>query len=100
MTRICSLEIRYEFVDSVLQDRLRHKDNAVVFVMKDPLTLELTVGDVVVHRHKLVLPLDSFRGKGKVARKSSWVEYKAPVMGTKDLNIRSDSVFSASIYAR
>ena len=68
--------------------------------MKDPFTFELKFGDVLIHSQKLALPMYYKRGKGKIARQSSWVEYTAPIIETSMLETRSDSMFVASISTR
>ena len=97
MTKITSLQLRCTVNDGNFQALLKDKDNAVVFSMIDPFTIKLEIGDVLIHRHKLALPLNLKEGTGKIARKSSWVEYTAPIMETSILDTRSDSMFVASI---
>ncbi|KAF1967994.1 hypothetical protein BU23DRAFT_602460 [Bimuria novae-zelandiae CBS 107.79] len=100
MTRVSALEVHYGITDSAQQDQLRDRANAVVFTLSSPFVLEVKIGDVIFDRLKLAFPLDSSRGKGKIARKSSWIEYTAPVMETKLLGTRSDSIFVAGINDR
>lgn len=59
----------------------------------DITTLEILIGDKVRKRIVLPMPIDSTIGKTKVARKSLWIEYTAPIANAKLLASRADAIF-------
>ncbi|KAF1952907.1 hypothetical protein CC80DRAFT_571306 [Byssothecium circinans] len=95
-TKIVSIQAHYDLAHGKVKDSLQAGANAE-FLLPDPFTLILRVGDTVVHKTKLPQPLDGNRGKGKIARKSLWAEYTAPVAEPTNLANRKDLVFPASI---
>ena len=94
------MTIRYEIGEGKIRELLRDQSKTVTFHLENPFTLEVKLRNVIVHRRRLALPLNSNQGKTRIARKSSWIEYTAPIMRTQDLSKRSDSVFSAHVNFR
>jgi hypothetical protein len=88
-----SLQVRYEIKSAVLQEALQSAAT-VDFTLRNPFTLVLNIGDTFCHELELPLPVDGARSKVRVARKSLWVEYWAPVAEPAFLAARPDSMFS------
>jgi hypothetical protein len=58
--------------------------------MPSPFRLVLTVGNKSSKELTLPFPLNNNAAKTKIARKSSWIEWTAPVAEVKALSIRPD----------
>lgn len=86
------LQIRYDIKSPVAQKSLQGAA-AIKFNLPNPFTLVLKIGNGFCHTFRLPLPLDCARGSTRIARKSLWVEYQAPVATLALLATRPDSVF-------
>ncbi|KAI8932270.1 hypothetical protein NX059_010471 [Plenodomus lindquistii] len=69
----------------------------VAWEIESPRELVLTIGKKFKQVLALPLPLHTASSKTKIARKSSWIEYTAPVASVKDLSLRADSVFRSFV---
>lgn len=98
-TKIMALQAHYDLLSTDLKTCLR--DGATIeFVLPEPFILVLKIGGRVVHKMELSLPLNEEKGKGKIARKSSWVEYSAPLVGLNGLAARPDMMFPIHMDSR
>ncbi|KAF2678823.1 hypothetical protein K458DRAFT_480637 [Lentithecium fluviatile CBS 122367] len=97
--RIVSLTTHFDLIRRE-HTALLQSDAQVEFTLPDPTTLVLNIGGRALHQIELPIPLNGAKGRGKVARKSSWIEYTAPLADTVMIAIRPDSVFPAKISRR
>lgn len=91
-SQVQSLQVRYNFQSGAVKDALQITAK-VVIELHSPFSLVMSIGDNFRHELKLPLPLDHAEGKTKIARKSLWIEYIAPVAKHSMLAARPDSVF-------
>ncbi|KAF1846230.1 uncharacterized protein K460DRAFT_386537 [Cucurbitaria berberidis CBS 394.84] len=92
-SRIISLHTRLDIISVDVKTALQSAA-AVEVELSNPYSLIIKVGSAFRKVLELPLPLDGARGKTKVARKSLWIEYSAPVAQPSLLASRPDSVFS------
>jgi hypothetical protein len=90
--RAAVVKARYDIKSLIVQKALQSAVT-VECTLLNPFTLVLKIGDAFHHTLKLPLPLDGSRSKVRIARKSLWVEYQAPVADPALLSSRPDLVF-------
>jgi hypothetical protein len=92
VTKVSALHVRFNINAPTLQKALQNAA-IVSFDLLDPFTLVLKMSNGFAHTFILPLPLDYIHGLTRVARKSLWVEYQAPVTSLAVLAPRPGSVF-------
>jgi hypothetical protein len=85
------LRARYT-IESGDAKALLQNSGTVEFDMPDPFRLSLTIGGKFQKDVSLPFPLNSDAAKIKIARKSLWIEYTAPVSKLQMLSARPDSM--------
>ncbi|KAF2469196.1 uncharacterized protein BDR25DRAFT_230166 [Lindgomyces ingoldianus] len=92
-TTITSMTIHGDVTSPTVQQLLQ-SNASVEFRLIDPFLLVLDIGGGKFRKElELPMPLNSALGKGKVARKSCWVEYTAPIVHVASLTLRPDLIF-------
>ncbi|KAF2823611.1 hypothetical protein CC86DRAFT_422601 [Ophiobolus disseminans] len=87
-----SIRVRYD-IRSEKPKRLLQNGGIVDFHSFGPFNLILMIDSTYRKSVALPLPVDIAAGKVKIARKSLWIEYLAPVAKVSALTLRPDSVF-------
>ncbi|KAF2265489.1 hypothetical protein CC78DRAFT_579231 [Lojkania enalia] len=83
------LDVLADEVKKVMQN-----GSKVNFALPNPFTLILDIDHGHFSRKfELPVPLDKDRGKGKIARKSGWLEYSAPLASSSSLSLSPDLMF-------
>lgn len=90
--KITSLRIRFTIASGEGRALLQNA-GTVAWERPDPYQLVLTIDKKFTKAVSLPLPLSATSSKIKIARKSLWVEYTAPVAEVRELSLRADSVF-------
>jgi hypothetical protein len=95
---VATLQVRYEMRSEEAKNILQN-GGVVEFRATDPFTLILVINDTLRKNMKLPVPLNTDSGKIKIARKSLWIEYTAPVAKLQALASRPDTVFAMQLDA-
>ncbi|KAF2034802.1 hypothetical protein EK21DRAFT_55723 [Setomelanomma holmii] len=90
--RFQSVRIRYD-IWSEEPKRLLQSGGSVEFHAPDPFKLVMVIGSTYRKSVALPLPVNVHVGKVKIARKSLWIEFLAPVAKVEELCSRPDYVF-------
>ncbi|KAF1937809.1 hypothetical protein EJ02DRAFT_505767 [Clathrospora elynae] len=86
------VQIRYDFCSGEPK-RLLQSGGIVEFHALNPFNLVMVIGSTYQKSVALPLPVNVEVGKVKIARKSLWIEYLAPVAKVQELISRPDCVF-------
>ena len=79
-TKITSLTIRYDIYNDEIKSALREATTTVQFQSSNPFMLLLRIGvEGYEARIRIPMPLVTTKGRTRIARKSGWVEFCAPV---------------------
>ncbi|KAH9860998.1 hypothetical protein IAQ61_010734 [Plenodomus lingam] len=95
-SKINALRIRFTIVSEEAKVFLQ-QGGEVVWKTATPYTLILTIGRNFQQTLLLPLPLSTESSKTRIARKSLWIEYTAPVVDVKSLSSRPDFMFRMSV---
>jgi len=94
-SRVSTLAVRFKTLSAkataVLQSR-----GSVDVQLRDPFSLELKIysgDDLCQDTVQLPVPLELGQGKTKIARKSMWIEYSAPVADSASLSTQPNALF-------
>jgi hypothetical protein len=91
-----TLQVRYEMRSEEAKSVLQN-GGVVGFYATDPFTLILAISDKLQTSVELPVPLNTDAEKVKIARKSLWIEYTAPVAKLQALASRPDTVFAMQL---
>ncbi|KAL1962427.1 hypothetical protein VTN77DRAFT_9698 [Rasamsonia byssochlamydoides] len=90
--KIAHLTTHLDVLPSKDQELLR--SGAVISVQQlSPFRLAIDIGSDFRHQISLPIPLELTGGKTRIARKSSYIEYIAPVAAKDSLSVRPESLF-------
>jgi hypothetical protein len=94
--KVTSLRIRYDILSGDMKTLLQN-GGVVQMNMPSPFRLVLTVGNKSSKELTLPFPLNNNAAETKIARKSSWIEYIAPIAEPKALSLRPDHVLPLKV---